>query len=633
MPFALNPITSESPKEIADSMNNHFVNVAKKLANNLQKTRFKFTDFLGKENRASMFLKLIEPHEILKEIAKICLRKSMGYDNIAPKIVKWGAELFSPILLNIFNKCIEMGYYPDGMKIGQVAPVYKKGEQNDNNNYRPITVLTQFNQIFEHLLSKRFLSFFEKFDIISKKQFGFLKKHCTEHAILDLKEYIIENLDNKRIMAVLFLDLQKAFDTVNHDILLQKLYHYGVRGNAYLLLKSYLANRKQRTKVKNVMSDLAFVLWGVPQGSVLGPLLFLIFINDLPGASDLNSWLFADDTAVAVSSDNFRDLEVRFNCEVNKIHDWLLANQLSVHYSDKTQYMLIHRTNLKDGTELSMNFELYMGDQKIERTDNYKYLGIMVDDKLNWKLQINTLCTKLSSVCGILSKVRHYLGRKSLMLIYNSLFDSRLRYGILGWGTASEQSLSKLSTLQNKAVRLITFSSFRSSAAPLYSNLKILPLNEQLFLQRSTFMHCLYFNNLPFLLKGYCHKPEHRYLTRYKTSRNFVLPNSSTNRGQCSIKYSGPKAWAQVPNDYKEIAFRKPFSKKLKEHILSTIYVDMPPKRIKTNQKNTDDYINELKALFDSDEEGEFFGFDFCENTSLTVIFQDESDGEEFLGF
>ena len=150
------------------------------------------------------------------------------------------------------------------------------------------------------------------------------------------------------------------------------------------------------------------------------------------------------------------------------------------------------------------------------------------------------------------------------MLIYNSLFDSRLKYRIIEWDTASEQSLTKLS-------RLITFSSFRSSAAPLYSNLKILPLNEQLFLQRSTFMHCLYYNNLPFLLKGYCHKPEHRYLTRYKTSRNFVLPNSSTNRGQCSIKYSGPKAWAQVPNDYGEIAFRKPFSKKFEEHILSTM--------------------------------------------------------------
>ena len=181
-----NPVISESPKVIAYSMNNHFTNVAKKLEKNLKKTHSKFSDFLGKENNATMFLTPIELQEILDEIAKICVRKSMGYDSIPPKVIKWAAELFAPILLIIFNKCIELGHYPAGMKIGQVTPLYKKGEQNDNDNYRPITILTQFNQIFEHLLSKRLLSFFEKFEIISTKQFGFLNKHCTRYAILDL---------------------------------------------------------------------------------------------------------------------------------------------------------------------------------------------------------------------------------------------------------------------------------------------------------------------------------------------------------------------------------------------------------------------------------------------------------------
>ena len=440
-------------------------------------------------------------------------------------------------------------------------------------------------------------------------------------------------------MAVLFLDLQKAFDTVDHGILLQKLSHYGVRGNALKLLKSYLTGRKQRTKVNGMLSDLASILWGVPQGSVLGPLLFLIFINDLPNVSKLTSWLFADDTALALSSPNIQEFQTQFNQEVNQVHDWLLANRLSVHYSKKTQYMLIQGPNLKGRRISSLNFELHMGVHKIERTDNYKYLGIVIDEKLNWKLQITKLCSKLSSVCGVISKVRHYLDRSSLLLIYHSLFDSRLRYGILGWGSASEQYISKLRVLQNRTIRFIMFSSFRASAAPLYSSLKILPLDEQLSLSKKVFMHSLHYKSLPFTLSMYCQKPEHKYSTRYKTAGNYILPCPTTNRGQRSIKFTGPKVWAEVPKHLKEIAFRKPFSKKLKDHILGTIFVEMPPKKNRTNYDNQFEQLN-LSTLFETDDEnGEFFGFAMTEisehNSSLELreIFSSTGDEENFPGF
>ena len=388
---------------------------------------------MGQENKSSMYLRSLTVTEILEEIECICLKKAMGFDDIAPKIVKWAASIFAPILKILFNKCIELGLYPSGMKVGKVTPIHKKGVKDDENNYRPITILTQFNQLFERLLSKRFSDFFDKFNIITKKQFGFLKKHCTEHAIIDLKEYILKNMENQEVMAVLFLDMQKAFDTVSHDILLKKLYHYGVRGNAHRLLSSYLSGRMQFTKIGNSASALASVLWGVPQGSVLGPLLFLIYINDLPNSCNLASWLFADDTALALSSKNFNDLEKNFNTEIEKVHEWLLANKLSVHYTDKTQYMLVRGPRLADSkVGNSENFKVFMGQHEIEQTNDYKYLGIIMDDKMDWKQQIKKLCSKLSTVCRVLSKVRHYLDRKSLMIIYNSLFDSRLRYGILG---------------------------------------------------------------------------------------------------------------------------------------------------------------------------------------------------------
>ena len=291
--------------------------------------------------------------------------------------------------------------------------------------------------------------------------------------------------------------------------------------------------------------------------------------------------------------------------------------------------MLIQGPNL-NREEVSADFKLVMGQHQIDRTVSYKYLGVTIYEKLNWKVHIKELCAQLASGCGVLSKVRHYLDRKSLMLIHHAIFESRLCYAILGWGTASEYDLAKVRVVQNKAVRLITFSSFRSSVSPVYSSLKILPLNEQFFVQKSIFMHSLHYQTLPFALSVYCQIPDHKYSTRYATSLNYVLPRVVTNRGQSSIKFSGPKTWFNVPNDLKEIAFRKPFSKKIKEHILKKIYVNLPKKA--QNRK-----YNELKELFEdnSSDDDEFFGFDENESIDLEILFLNESNDSdtEFFGF
>ena len=210
--------------------------------------------------------------------------------------------------------------------------------------------------------------------------------------------------------------------------MLDKLEYYGIQGVALKLFKSYLSNRKQFTGIDGCVSLLDLIEWGVPQGSVLGPLLFLIFINDISNASDLGTWLFADDTALVSSASSLSLLETQMNHQIEKVQAWLLANKLSVHYVDKSKYMLVNKNNLtriEDG-----GFELKMGNHIISRTATYRYLGLLVDEKFSWANHINEICWKLSQVAGIIFKVRTLLTKEAMMLVYHALVTSKLRYGL-----------------------------------------------------------------------------------------------------------------------------------------------------------------------------------------------------------
>lgn len=326
----------------------------------------------------------------------------------------------------------------------------------------------------------------------------------------------------------------------------------------------------------------------------------------------MNTWLFADDTALAKSAKTYKELKQQCNFEIQKVQDWLLANNLSVHYAKKTQYILFIPPSRSK--EKYQNFSLSMGGHVIEQTASYKYLGILIDEKLNWIPQVDAICSKLSSVCGILSKARHYLDRNALMLIYNSLVESRLRYGILSWGTASKTQINRIKVLQNRALRFISFSPIDLPMLPLYSRFNILPFQDILHLQQATFMYSFYNDKLPHNFKPYFTTPSHNHNTRYSHS-NFSLPPISYKVSDRSIKVIGPRIWANVLPELKSLPFRKTFSKQFKKHLLSGLPCPKPYKpKFRRKGKNVS-----MLSIFDDDDDDEdtFNGFEL----SLSVIF------------
>ena len=290
----------------------------------------------------SIFLSPVTPNEVEDFISQMDNNKSIGAFSIPVPLLKILKTLIAPLLSSLINDSFLSGIFPNKLKLAKVTPVFKKGSRQDKDNYRPISVLSIFSKIFEKAMYKPLYSYLEYHSILYPLQFGFRRKHSTNHALLSITESIRYCIDNNEFGCGNFIDLKKAFDTVNHSILLLKLHHCGIRGVAYNWFQSYLSNRQQFVFANGHDSNHLSITCRSPQGSLLGPLLFLLYFNDLPNASEsLTFHLFADDTNVSCASKNLIDLELKLNHELIAIAEWMKSNQLALSIV-KTSFILFH---------------------------------------------------------------------------------------------------------------------------------------------------------------------------------------------------------------------------------------------------------------------------------------------------
>ena len=560
-------------QNICNVLNEYFTNVGPNLADKIPNHQTNPTSYITRPIPNSFVFRSILVHEVSDQIQNININKAtIGIPSIC---VKLAGNHLSEALTTIYNNSIAQGTVPDILKISKVTPIDKGGDTTDPTNFRPISILSIFTQIFEKLVCKQLTNYIEKYEILSKLQFGFRKGTSTEHAIGEITENFKQSIDNNKYTCAIFLDFAKAFDTVNHLILLAKLEKYGIRGMPLKWFTSYLTNRQQYVALGDTQSSLQTVRCGIPQGSSLGPLLFLLYINDIPNSSNKLSFrIFADDTNIFTSSSNLKQLETTVNEELKKVKHWCNINKLSLNL-EKTNYMIIKSPRKK---EITINIFLRNNDgtnYSLKRKDHIRYLGVMIDDSVSWKYHIAFISSKISRNIGIFAKLRHFVSLQQLKQLYYNLIYPYLSYAITAWGSTYKSHLKILQTKQNHIVRLMffakTYGEQTESAQPLINLLEILNIENVFKLHALKFAHHWHTKALPNIFDTCLQyaKDVHRHNTRYAAKENFHRTRGRTNTGKQTISYNATVIWEKLPPEIKQLK-RFSFIKEVKKHLLST---------------------------------------------------------------
>ena len=478
--------------EIANAFNTYFANIGKNLSSQIDQNNViaDYKQYLTSPTRETLKFECITKDYTIKAIDNMENKNSSVHDGISNTLLKTIKNDISQSLTIILNQMLTTGIFPDAFKLSKVIPLFKKGDSSLLVNYRPISLLPTISKVFERVIHDQMYEYFNQFNLLAEQQYGFRKQHSTEYAAIKLIDHVSKEMEAGKTPTSVYIDLSKAFDTLTFEVLLYKVKYYGVTDTAFDLLKSYLTNRKQYVVFDGGQSEHVEIYTGVPQGSILGPLFFSIYINDLITVSGrLNFLMYADDTTIYFNLEDFDNLtkETDINRELEKVNIWLKLNKLSLN-TQKTILMLFHRKQ-----KHLDKINVVINGIEIEHVPSFNFLGIMLDENLSWKSHIEMVGNKILKVTGILYRLKNVFPKNVLFVLYNSLIVSYMNYGLLLWGIHSH----KLELLQKKALRLMTNSNYLAHTTSLLIKHGLLNVRDMYKLKLLKFYYKLSYDLLP----------------------------------------------------------------------------------------------------------------------------------------